>query len=90
MSHQLGREFRFLYLWLKAIGFLKGAWDCLQREPSEMAQPALQLRSANGTKPSNVTRHEVPLGVGGRGAGQGAAWNVGFVLQGRPWKTGLM
>lgn len=46
MSHQQGREFRFLYLWLQAMlrRVFQRSLGLPAKEPSEMAQPALQLR----------------------------------------------
>lgn len=72
MSHPLGREFRFLYLWLKAMlrrvsqrslglsakGALRGGAACSTAE------------SARGTKPSNDQAWG-SLGSGGRGLAKG-------------------
>lgn len=92
VSHQRGREFRLLYLWLKAM--LSRVSHCLQREPSGWHSLLLQLRSARGTKPSNardVTRHGVPLKVGRGGLTkvQHGMWILCCRVD-RPWRAGLM
>lgn len=52
MSHQPGREFRFLYLWLKAI-FKRVSQRSLRLSAKEALRDGT-LRSARGTKPSNA------------------------------------